>query len=478
MAKTIKSKTKLTGIVDQSTYGVNLGSYIEISKESANAIRKCLRGCDLATCFEGNETSGNSKWSVNMNIDGQEVHLAVYDIKGNFLNVTGNPTRIATGFNDIPVLVKGYEEYIENGTNSAYNTFKFFNRLLFILLEWLPSSHPFIWKGEDRKRFIRGDISIKQLQFAWYSNDLGSEEDRENVMNYLRSCYSGVSIIEGKVKNLAHNLGLSAAVYDNSKSNFNLTTSYGSNREFSLQLYEKGKEPGYNGDNEKRLQSLIRFDCTFNYGFLESNKIRKVRDLEERYKIECEKNGYDIGFYKWLSNKVIARIKLDYVAKLSSKSFTSMIDACEKITQTDQKRIIQHWLNNGKKFDSVKEKCEALNVNQANYARNVKFIRQVTGIDIDVPYEYHVVMLFNRISGRMTLEEKAEWIKNRKSNRLVSYDELKDRDEESVISMGEKLGISETSSPQIIRLRKLNPIKVQKDKLWIHKQFKEAGYYG
>lgn len=472
MAKIVKpKKTKLTGITDQSTYGFNLGAEIQISYKSEQKIKAMFRGSSYVTKLSGDSKQGNSRWSVE--IEGTQ--YAEYEFKQvssnapMFLNVRGNPTKIATGFNDIPVLVKGFEAL--NKGNSAYNTFRFFNRLLFILLEHIPSSSPFVWEGEDRKTFERGDIAIKQAQYAWYSNDLGSPEYRNSVLNYLRACYTGNSVFEGKVKNLANFLGLSSKNWDNSDGNLNIEARYGTERSFSLNMYAKDEEGKLSDKNVERVCNLIRFDCTFNYRFLEVNKIRKVNELEERYFIECEKNGYDIGFFKWLSEKVVDKLKLPYVCALTTESFTAMLDKCGEVVGKTQRRLLDSWLESDEVFDSITKKCEALGINPKHYADAAKAIRDKTGIDIEVPKDYHVSMLFNRISGRMSSEEMIEWVKSRKSNKAITFDELKERDSKAAKAVQARFNLD---TDKVVRLRRMAPVKVHKDKLFAYKKFEEV----
>ena len=141
-------KQRLIGIIDNSSYGFSIGSsQMEISQQCEMKIRRMLKACPIATCVEGDELHGNCVY----NIDIKEESLGRYEFKqqgqSRFVNVTTNPSRLASGNNDIPILLTGTEKmYLRrDDANAALTTFMYLNRLPYILLERLPSNKPFTW---------------------------------------------------------------------------------------------------------------------------------------------------------------------------------------------------------------------------------------------------------------------------------------------------------------------------------------------
>ncbi|QIG70284.1 hypothetical protein EVB87_184 [Rhizobium phage RHph_N28_1] len=467
------AKTRISGLVDTSSWGALLASTeLEITKQSEKGIRRMMCGSQYFRLHSGDETYGNSIWYfIVTDKNGEEQTLARYEFKTNgqrvFLNASGNPTMMIAGINDVPVLVLGFDKY----KNAVASTFKFCNRLVYAIFDFIPSSAPFKWKGTDLKNFQDGNINIKQIQFAWYSGDLGAHRTR--VMNFLRMCYGGTGGTEGVVKNLTRALRLKSTIFDDSEGNMSIEAKYGSRNEFLLTLYMKDRHPDYTGENKRRLENLIRFDCSFRYDFLESNRIKSVADLEKRYEELCDEGGYDIGFYKWLSSQIVDRLKLDYIINLNSATYTAMLDACESVTGKNEVNMIDHWMKFNE-FTGAKEIAEALGFNETAYKRYLRSVMDQTGLDLTISRDYHEGMISGRMEKMMTREERAAKVKNRKSNQTVTDEELRKRD---FANAQELAGIDKSEGiildkKGVLRLRKMKPRKIHRDKLYVLERMK------
>src|SRR5690606_23182378 len=136
---------------------------------------------------------------------------------------------------------------------------------------------------------------------------------RNEVLVFLRKCYSGQNATRYKANNLAAEIGLKINAWENDSGNLTYTSLSGNVKVFGITLYAKDQGPEADKDNSDRLMSLIRFDGTFYDHFLKEHKIKTVVDLERKYEDICDSDGYDIGFVRWLANQVFERLKLEYV---------------------------------------------------------------------------------------------------------------------------------------------------------------------
>lgn len=468
MGKTATKKTRLTGMTDRSTWGTDLQSELPIEADSEKRIRKMLSNAPAVKLKSGNAKSGDALWELIVERKGEPYVAAMYSLEHRggrtFLNVQGNPTILACGENDIPILIINYPW---KAANAITSTFQFCNRFLFILLELIPSAFPFEWTGEDRKRFERGDINIKQLQYAWYSADLGV--DRELVLNFIRRVYTGDDDQFGIVRPLAEILGIKMEKWKGT-TNTTLSVYHRNTRFQSLTLYKKDEHDDSNDDTHERLSSVIRFDCTFYYAFLAANKINTVKELEQKFIECCEDGGYDIGFYRWLNDKMGERYRLGYLAKITPAIYLRMLKKCEKVTSKPDQAIAKWWMNFGEYSTNIDLalKTELPEGHITEYVRN---FQQATGIDITIPRHYLIRMLWYRMTGKMTIEEVEDYVKSAKLrvNNLVAFDKLLERDVED-----QKVVIKHLRGENVVKFRRMNPRRISYHKMWILRQLQET----
>ena len=464
MARTVKKKTKLSGIMDNSTMGLSLGgAEMPMRKTEIKKLRKAIIAKGSLFEIEGN-IKGEGECMATIYIDGEPVRYQFRNQGGNaFLNVTGNPAKLMTGSNSIPIILKDGEF----SGNAIVNTFKYSNRILFALLEFIPD-FAFRWQGQERKMLESGKFNISRLQYAWYSADLGSH--RNNVLVFLRKCYNGQNSTKTKAYNLSKDLGFNVNAWDNHDGNLTLTGMAGDKKDFSLTLYAKDESPNSEKDSKTRLMSLIRFDGTFYDYFLKTHGIKQVVDLERKYEEVCNKSGYDIGFVRWLANYIYSRLKIEYVTKLNIDQYREFINSAKQIAEgknLNEARLMEHWLSYGKTFDSVGAKCEELGVNPKKHSEYVANIRDKTGIDLDIPRTFHDAMLLNRIMGNMTEEERGDFLMNVRGNSSVRVEELMERDSEMVQDMSGLLSVE-----GLTRIRKMKPVILKSSDFWAYRKLR------
>lgn len=469
-------KTRISGIVDNSTMGIDIGSEMEISRSTNKLLRKALiqasksgLGNFKATVkhVSGKVDSDNALFFIEYpnkytkkNAENGNVQ---YEFKnqGNkfFLNVRGNPTALVSGSNDFPILVMGFDY---EGLNRATITFKYMNRMLYAILDTLLAGQGFAWEGVDKKRLVDGDISIHRYQIAWYSNDLG--EYRDSVCLFLRKVFGALDATEDKVINVGDALGITSRLYENNN-NVTLETRSGDKKYFGLTFYAKDQEPGYKGD-KSRLENLIRWDCTLHYAFLSSNKLRTVSMLEERYTETCEKDGYDIGFIRFLADKVERRLKLPYLLGLSLDKYRRGVAALEDIEGKNHKRVAKHWLEHGPAFSEDVDAAKFFEMQSSNY-NVVKNDLLKLGIDVSFPRRTHDAILETRLLSMRTTDERSDTVVQRKgSNKVVPWEELEKRDADLMKQINEAL---DTSGKGALKVRRFKPVKMKPDNFWIYR---------
>ncbi len=479
MAKESTKRTRLVGILDNTSYGFTFGqSQMTVSQKCEKHIRKMLAKCPYAQSVEGSDSSGNAVYQIlipHADKTKDPYMLARYEFKkqgGNrFINVTANPTKLATGENDLPVLVSGCEGmYVARGkVKPAQATFMYLNRLPYILLELLPSAYPFTWTGAERLSLENGNINISRYQMAWSSGNLGNQRDA--VLWYLRACYGGAvgSFQDKRYGNLGVGLETSVKLHDNHRFNLTVEKKYdNASKLFSVTMYCKDEDPNWETKTTAhRHEQLIRYDCTFSAQFLSNNKIYKISDLEDVYEDKCLNNGgWDIGFVRWLKEKVYDSLKLSYVLNLDSETYQEMLSAAENVTGKSERKLMAYWLDmrNTLVGKSYAEIAVAVDIPVSNVGKNIASILEQTGIDVHIPRSYHVEMLQQRIYSHATVDEKEAMILRARGNQRINADELIERDILALSKVREAL-----NTKAGISTRKFAPIKVHVENLWVKK---------
>lgn len=468
-------KTRLSGILDNSSVGISLGqAELPISIVEAKKLRREMRKSALFSSSGKDTLEGNIEYVFRI----EEGLSILYEFKrmgsNMFLNVTGNPTKLMTGKNSVPVLIKAGEF---NG-NAILNTFKYAGRVMFAILEYIPG-FDFKWQGQERRRITEGDFNISRLQVAWYTGDLG--EHRSDVYHHLRLCYGGVNAVDGKARNLAKDLGLSYLAFDHND-NFVLSGTVGDKKEFSLTLYSKDLNDSEESEDKARFSNVIRFDCSFNDYFLRANGIKLVKDLERRYEELCEEGGYDLGFVKWLSKTVYDRLHMEYLVGMTWKTYDDMLKKAEAFVETHESaikngkkkktnayKLVKDWLD----FDNVdltaKARCERLDIPTQHYSRIADEVRELTGIDVNISQSFIVAMLDNRLRAQRTELERQGDVLPRKSNQRATLDKLRDKDTERTKKV-EALLLNGSG----LRLRKLKPTILKSNNFYAYSLLREG----
>lgn len=469
-------KTRISAIVDHSSMGLDIGTQMQIPRNTFIRLRKAFtkfikynNSSYLIKIdhISGDNVLGDAVYLLRYNNKDGSSNCIRYEFKQqgtkHFLNVGGNPTCLLSGANDLPVLITDSLFSSERSSykyNEATVTFKYANRIMYLILDYILEDCGFKWEGEDKKRLVEGDISITSYQLAWYSGDL--REERDALLNYLRLIYGGTdSTVDGGVRNLSVHLGLKTRLWDHSN---NLTVeaySGDSHRLFSLTWYAKDKHPDYKGPNGDLLSRLIRWDCTFNSRFFKNNSIEKVKQLESKYIELCEAHGYDSGFVRFMSDKVIKRIKLDSITSLSLEEFNKAVTSLEDISNPTARKIALHWLNYGKSFEKDTLAADFFNIQKQNYGKYKVRIEE-SGIDISIPRSYYEAAFFNRIFATMTIEERAAFVKQ-SHNKMPKVEELLERSVEESTKFKKLL----CGTGDIVRIRKLIPKRIKVKDIWI-----------
>lgn len=474
-------KTLLTGIVDNSTMGIDthqkaleIGSEMEISKKTSQRLARALQQAAKNGLgdFQATVSMPHAKSKVffinypkKYPKDDKVEDNIQYEFKEqgarHFLNVRGNPTALVSGSNDIPVLILGENT---QGYNAVTYTFKYMNRILYAVLDTLLEQYGFAWSGQDKKRLVEGDISIHRYQMAWYSRTLG--EQRDPVCNFLRKVFGGLDATADKVVSVGDALGVTTRLYPDNV-NLTLETRSGDKKYFGLTFYAKDEEPGYTGD-KARLDSLIRWDCTLNYAFLANHRIKTVQQMEEKYIEVCEKDGYDIGFIRFLADKVERRLRLPYLLGLSLSKFREGIRALENVEGKNHARVAKHWLSKGKAFDKDEDAAAFFELQPSNYSA-IKADLLKLGIDVTFPRRTHDAILETRLMSMRSEEERSDAVsRNRGSNKKqVTWEELEDRDDAALKQINRAL---DTSGKGALKVRKFQPMKIKIENFWIYKK--------
>lgn len=476
-------KSRMSGVIDHSTMGLSIGTEMEISKSTHTSMRRALKkavkyGCnEFNVAFKlvnGDSMVGDAVYLLSFfNKNGTENSIR-YEFRkqGNnhFLNVSGNPTSMVAGSNDIPILIKGFEY---GDFKTAAITFKYLNRLMYAALDTLLKEHGFVWEGRDKQRLVDGDISIVQYQIAWYSGDLG--DNREDVLQYLRVIYAGQDATQSAVRNVLGDIGIHARVWDNDDGNLTITAYNGvsRNKYFSLTLYAKDRDPLYINEKStlQRVSNLIRWDCTLSNSFLYNNKIKKIADLEERYIQQCELNGYDIGFIQYIAEKVHSKLNLNYFISVDHTEYQRLVKYAQDAPKTQyEQKLCDYWLDvHSLPIESDTDLATKLGIHRQRVAEAKKNLLN-RGLDIAVPRRTLDAILYNRENQMITLEERSEHNMNRhgeSSNKVVKIEDKRSRDQgrSKIVS---KL-LNKTDMQGVMRIRKFNPVKVKPSDFWIYK---------
>lgn len=460
-----KPKTKISGIVDNSSMGISIqsDSEMEISKKVEKKLRKGMQKSIFFTLISGSAMSGNSQWLLKI-----DDYSILYEFKigknggSTFLNVTGNPTKLMCGTNDIPVLLRD-KEY---SNNSALNTFMYANRILYAILEFIPDME-FDW-GADKSKILRGDINLTRFQLAWYSGDL--KDKRNDVLTFLRVCYGGVDATQGLCEHIGANIKINTRMWNNNN-NLTLEKYSGNNKKFSLTLYAKDNEPDYDGEDKHRLVSLIRFDCTFMASFLNSKNMKTVKDLETVYEEKCSEDGYDIGFVRWLANEVQKDLYLDYVVDLNSSVYfedkLKLMEGCISNKKAlSESKLAAHWFSYKEPLEG--KVIESVGINPDKFKSYADRLFKKTGIDIRISRSFHEALLFNRRNSHLSREERADLMSSKSNNRKIDIiASIESRDEDNLTLMTELI------FNKSVRIKKMIPRSLKYSEFWAFKRMQE-----
>lgn len=469
MVKKTLIKSKLSGIVDNSSLGLTIGSAeMEIGRNVAITLSTLMMK-DKRFITEGDMKGLNGKATIWITTETPVIYQFKKQGKHIFLNVTGNPTVLMVGKNSVPVLLKDGEY----DGNAILNTFCYANRIMFALLEHIPD-FDFTWTGRERDMMVHGKFNISRLQYAWYSADL--KNSRDDVLLFLRKCYNGQNATKNKASNLASDLGININAWDNHKGNLTFTLLSGGTKVFGITLYSKDQEKDPDLDNSVRLMSLIRFDGTFYDYFLKEHGIKTVSDLEDMYERVCDEGGYDIGFVKWLSSQVFSKLKLEYVTSLTLKDYLSRVEKVKLAVESkssNETRLLNFWLNYNKidgkeETFSVSEKCSKLGVNYKKYSLYVDNIMRNFNLDISISRSFHEAMLLNRIQAGWTEEERGKYLENQRNNEIPNFEELASIDSDNVSRMSGLL-----VSDGLTKIRKLKPTILKSNDFWAYRKLQE-----
>ena len=465
----MSKNTQLAGVTDHSTMGLNIGTEMPVSKECFNSLKKAMHKASQAGLLRGhiryeiianNQEKGLTAYRMHFIEKSGKNNMIVYDFfkKGNnyFINVSGNPSKLIIGANDVPALVIG--SFYEQDYNAATVTFKYMNRVMYSIQDDLLADFGFSWTGKDKRNLVDGIINITSYQIAWYSGNLG--EERQNLLNYLRVVYGSLDSTTHSVRPAAAAIGLNTFVWDNSEGNLTIQARSGIEKLFSLTWYTKDGEPDYSGENSARLEKLIRWDCTFNGRFLQNKGIRTVKTLEEKYIQLCDKSSYDVGFIKFLANNVIERIKLNYLLSVTSDGYRKLLASLEGIKGKYEKMIVDNWLNYGKTFENFVEAAEHFGISDKNRPRYTDAVKSLKGLglDIEIPRTYIESTLFARFNSQITREERSHVVTG-SYNRTPGWNELAERDTAYADNINNR--------DSLVKVRKFKPTKVKPSNFWI-----------
>ncbi len=471
----MSKKTRMSGVIDHSSMGLNLGTEMELSQGGHASLRRALYKASEAgmsafphlsfKLISGHKTKGNATYLLEFpkpnSDDGAPVSNHIrYDFKQQgsnyFINVSGNPTCLVTGGNDLPVLIRGHSY---NNYNAATITFTYLNRIMYAIFDTLLAEYGFAWAGVDKRRLVNGDIAIQSYQIAWYSGDLA--EQRDAVFSFIRAVYGGLDATVDGVINVGKELGLIVRIWDNNDHNLSIEARSGTHRNFSLTLYAKDEEPNYSGSNSERLSKLIRWDCTLNNAFLQNNKIAKIADLEAKYIALCDADGYDVGFIRWISNKVQQKLQLPYMLGLSVEKYTRGLVELEDVRGKHTARLAQHWLRYGPGVADAPHVHFGMEKSRYSEAKSALFT--LSGIDISIPRSTHEAILENRINATRSRRERGHNVAGR-HNAAVSWSELVERDTAALARLCSKLD----KADNLIRVRKFAPTKIKTEDFWVY----------
>lgn len=480
MAKKTTKKLRMSGVVDHTTMGLNLGTYVELSEGCYKKLRQAMNkankkgipsyNADIKR-ISGVELVGSAIYLLTFlkkNGDTNTIHYEFRESNNDnkttyFMNVSGNPTCLVSGDNDVPVLVK--TEMFPEAKNTAIRTFMYLNRVMYLVLGTLLKDYEFKWSAEDFKRIMKGDISIKSYQLAWYSADMGN--DRAGFFNLLRAGYAALDATKDKVVSAAKAMNLTTRVWDNNDLNLTIEARTNRNKEFSLTFYAKDQEPGSKSKNKERVSQLIRWDCTLNYQFLANKGMKTISEMEEQYIKICDNGTYDASFVKYLSNKVQERIKLPHLLNLTVDSYRESVQKMEELEGKNEKKISKYWLNHGEIKETEAETAKAIDIKPSRYSSLKPIILEKTGIDITIPRATYAAILESRVLATRTLMERDDYVeaKHTRSNKIVPWQELVERDKEIIINYKKHMEKGE----QFINIRKFSAKTFSDDNIWIYR---------
>lgn len=493
MAKKVrKTKTRMSGVTDHSSMGLttydnidaspgynakssHFNTEMEITQTSYQQIKRALKAFinntaeDATTRFSMNADSNSNVFYLNFKNLDESDNTIVYEFKTagkkRFLNVSGNPSCMIAGSNDIPALVVGSVFEKERAFNGPTITFKYMNRVMYSILDNLLEPYGFVWSGIDKQNLVEGNISITSYQIAWYSANLG--DVRSRVMRFIRLMYGGLLKTADRTENLAKSLNVATRIHDNNPGNITLEAKSGNNIYFTLTLYSKDEDPNYirvDDERTNRVSQLIRWDCTLRNAFLANKGIKTIKKLEERYITECEASSYDAGFVKWISKEIRKKLKFDYILGMNSVTYAKGLTALESVNTKYEQLLADHWLQRNEPFKSNVEALKHFNLPQSAEPRISIAKKNLLerGIDIEISRAFHTAMLKQRAEGTLTEEEHdANYFE---TNRAVRMSEMKERD--LVASLEVKTALA---SGAVSSIRRFAPIKVNVGKFHILK---------
>ena len=417
------AKTRLSTQIDAANVGIKTETNFKITNKGSMLLKKSIRkalkktGKGSIKIFESVSKSDSSPNSVSFiytilypKLNGDTTSIQ-YELKqsGNnyFINCKANPVTLLSGDNVIPVIVAGVTPLENFGEmlRLPYN----------VLEDWLPD---FKWCSKDRKNIDEGNIHISFCNMPFYSGDLG--EHKDTALQYIRTLYSGFATSDlGKVSDTligaGELLGIQCIQWPGTL-NTTLKVTHGSSNKsyFSLTCYDKNVQNEDSTvtlnkkmkDDRDMVKSRIRYDVSMYSKFMRVNNMETIAKFESLYEKVCEVGGYDIGFTRWLSDKIMKKIQLPYLLTMNKDSFYERVRKAESKyvgESTAAALVFQEWCK-GSKCTTAKEYETKLGVKKVYKARTT--ILDTFGIDVFISKQFINSSILALTLACMTKEEQ------------------------------------------------------------------------
>lgn len=367
-----------------------------------------------------------------------------------FLSVMSKANRSMGGKRYRPVLIDGKTELETWGV--------MFRKPFLDVGKW-KSKIPFGWPPEYVERINDGDMTLRNLNLRWSSADLGPS--RDTVLQYLRRLYAGQ--VGNTTETLSSFINITSTAFDNGMGNYNLClkAKYGKDKSFSLGLHAKDKKSTDKRDvTEVGTPSRIRFDCALFGTYLKAIKASSVSDLERLFQLKCE-DGDDLGFYKWLTEKIYDRIKLIAFLKVDIELFDEDVEKIEKLLSKEKNnvkyRMLKAWMG-GEKFSSFQSWADLCGVSRQHVHVTAKEFNDEYSLDFFIPYRMYLHAHFNLLLAGMSDDDVRDVLRQ-SSNSFIEKSELRKLSKKVSHEVDEKLTLGNG-----FRLASLKPTIVMVNK--------------